>query len=125
MLRVIFNVLVNAFDAVNGEGQVTVRREHDGSHAYVRLVLEDDGPGLDPAYAANDLFRPFRSTKPDGLGLGLYQAKHIVESHGGTLAVTSREDRPGTQVTIVPPAAPQPVRQAWSAMAEQGAHATS
>ncbi len=125
MLRVIFNVLVNAFDAVKQEGQVTVRREHDGSEEYVRLVLEDDGPGLDPAYAVNDLFRPFRSTKPDGLGLGLYQAKHIVESHGGTLALTNREGRPGARVTIVLPAAPEPVRRAWAAMAEQGAHATS
>jgi PAS domain S-box-containing protein len=126
MLRVIFNVLLNAFDAVKGKGQVTVRREHDGSDTYVRLVVEDDGPGLDPAYAANDLFRPFRSTKPDGLGLGLYQAKHIVESHGGTLTLANREDRPGARVTIVLPGAPEPVRRAWSAMADQGgAHATS
>jgi PAS domain S-box-containing protein len=125
MLRVIFNVLLNAFDAVNKEGQVTVRSESDGSEEHIRLVLEDDGPGLDPAYVANDLFRPFRSTKADGLGLGLYQAKHIVESHGGTLAVTNREDGPGARVTIVLPAAAEPVRRAWSAMAEQGAHATS
>jgi signal transduction histidine kinase len=124
MLRVIFNVLLNAFDAVNKEGQVTVRSER-GSEEQVRLVLEDDGPGFDPTYVTNDLFRPFRSTKPDGLGLGLYQAKHIVESHGGTLIVSNREDGPGARVTIVLPAPAEPVRQAWAAMAEQGTHATS
>jgi PAS domain S-box-containing protein len=124
MLRVIFNVLLNAFDAVNKEGQVTVRSER-GSEEQVRLVLEDDGPGFDPTYVTNDLFRPFRSTKPDGLGLGLYQAKHIVESHGGTLTVSNREDGPGARVTIVLPAPAEPVRQAWAAMAEQGTHATS
>ncbi|MGH7313524.1 MAG: sensor histidine kinase [Candidatus Rokuibacteriota bacterium] len=125
MLRVVFNVLVNAFDAVKPNGQVTVRAGSDGPAECVSLVLEDDGPGLAAAYLKNDLFRPFRSTKPDGLGLGLYQAKYIVESHGGTLMVANREDGAGARVTIVLPGVAEPVRRAWSAMTEPGAHATA
>ena len=124
MLRVIFNVLLNAFDAVKTNGRVTVRGGTDGP-ASVRLLVEDDGPGLAPAYLKHDLFRPFRSTKPDGLGLGLYQAKCIVESHGGTLTVANRDDGTGARVTIELPAVTEAVRGAWSAMAEQGSHATA
>jgi PAS domain S-box-containing protein len=105
MLRVIFNVLLNAFDAVKKEGHVTVWGETDIAANRLRLVVADNGPGLAADYLEHDLFRPFRSTKPDGLGLGLYQAKHIVESHGGTLVVANREDGPGAHVSIVLPAA--------------------
>jgi PAS domain S-box-containing protein len=104
MLRVIFNVLLNAFDAVKKDGHVTVWGETDIAANCLRLVVEDNGPGLAADYVERDLFRPFRSTKPDGLGLGLYQAKHIVESHGGTLVVANREDGPGARVSIVLPA---------------------
>lgn len=103
MLRVIFNVLLNAFDAVKKDGHVTVWGETDITANCLRLVVEDNGPGLAANYVEHDLFRPFRSTKPDGLGLGLYQAKHIVESHGGTLVVANREDGPGARVSIVLP----------------------
>ncbi len=125
MLRVIFNVLLNAFDVVKTDGRVTVWGGYDESGEHVRLIVEDDGPGLPADYLAHHLFRPFRSTKPDGLGLGLYQAKYIVESHGGALTVTNREDTPGARVSIVLPAAAEPVRRAWSTTAEQGTHATT
>jgi PAS domain S-box-containing protein len=125
MLRVIFNVLLNAFDAVKKDGRVTVWGGYDVSGDCLRVIVEDDGPGLAADYLAHDLFRPFRSTKPDGLGLGLYQAKYIVESHGGTLAVANREDGPGARVSIVLPAAAEPVRREWLTMTEQGTHATT
>jgi PAS domain S-box-containing protein len=123
MLRVIFNVLVNAFDAVRKDGQVTIRGEMDGRKHRVRLIVEDSGPGLAPAYLERDLFRPFRSTKPDGLGLGLYLAKSILDSHGGNLVVTNRERGAGARVIIGLPAAP--VRPAWSPTAENGTHASA
>jgi signal transduction histidine kinase len=74
----------------------------------VRLVIEDTGPGLTQAYLNHSLFRAFRSTKPDGHGLGLCQAKSIVEAHGGTLEATNRDDGPGARVTIRLPARPAP-----------------
>jgi PAS domain S-box-containing protein len=123
MLRVVFNVLLNALDAVAPDGRVTVRAASDGATGRVILDVEDDGPGLATAYLRNELFRPFRSTKPDGLGLGLYQAKCILESHGGTLTVANREDGPGARVTIGLPGVIEPGRQ--PAAPEKEPHATA
>lgn len=125
ILRVVFNVLVNALDAVAPEGHVTVRAAGDAPTGRVTLVVEDDGPGLAATYLRNDLFRPFRSTKPEGLGLGLYQAKSIVESHGGTLKVANREEGPGARVTIVLPGVVEPGRRTWLAAPEKESHATA
>ena len=50
------------------------------------------------------LFQPFKSTKSNGLGLGLYQCKRIIEEHGGTMRIRSEAGR-GTQVRIELPAA--------------------
>jgi PAS domain S-box-containing protein len=106
MLRVIFNLLLNAYEAVQRGGSVTVRGaiESDGRH--LRLVVEDTGPGLAQSYLKHNLFRAFRSTKPGGFGLGLCEAKSIVEAHGGTLEATNRDDGPGARVTIRLPARP-------------------
>lgn len=108
MLRVVFNLLLNAYDAVKDEGNVAIRGEFDPEHSQVRLVIVDSGPGLPQAYLDNDLFRPFRTTKSGGLGLGLYQAKCIIEAHGGSLQVGNRGDCRGAMVTIALPAAATP-----------------
>lgn len=105
MLRVVFNLLLNAYESIREGGQVTVRAEADRDRRWARLVIEDTGPGLPPEFLASELFRPFRSTKPGGLGLGLFQAKAIVEAHGGSLEVANREDRRGARVTVSLPAA--------------------
>jgi PAS domain S-box-containing protein len=108
MLRVVFNLLLNAYEAVQRGGHVTVRGELEVGGRHVRLVIEDTGPGLTQAYLNHSLFRAFRSTKPGGHGLGLCQAKSIVEAHGGTLQAANREDGPGARVTIRLPARPAP-----------------
>jgi PAS domain S-box-containing protein len=105
MQWVLFNVLLNAFEAVEGRGQVSIIGHHDAAKGQVRLVIEDTGPGIPQHYLEGSLFRPFRSTKPRGLGLGLYQAKAVIEAHGGTIEVKNREGRQGTSVTITLPEA--------------------
>ena len=52
------------------------------------------------AFVENHLFRPFRTTKEKGLGIGLYQCKQIVEAHGGRIDVESREGK-GTVFTVI------------------------
>ena len=109
MLRVIVNVLLNAFDATRPvRGRVTVRGEAaPGGHG-ARLVVDDTGPGFAPDHLAHGMFRPFRSTKPDGLGIGLYHARSIVLAHGGALEAGNRPGG-GARVVITLPGAPPSV----------------
>jgi signal transduction histidine kinase len=50
----------------------------------------------------NHLFKPFRTTKKKGLGIGLYQCKHIIEAHGGKITVQSEPNK-GTTFEIFLP----------------------
>jgi len=67
----------------------------------VVLDICDDGIGIDPSIRER-LFDPFVSTKRDGVGLCLVNAKAVVESHGGTLELTARAPK-GTRARIVLP----------------------
>ncbi|MGD1100059.1 MAG: ATP-binding protein [Thermoplasmata archaeon] len=86
--QVITNLLNNAYDALNGQGQIEVRLTADPER--VHLSVADNGPGIPPDVRAH-LFEPFFTTKPEGkgTGLGLAICIGIVESHGGTIDVES------------------------------------
>jgi len=82
--QVLVNLLQNALDAVAETPSPRVRLtvvEHPDS---VELTVEDNGPGLDPAIAT-EIFTPFVTGKPDGLGLGLGIARDIMTEFGGVL----------------------------------------
>ncbi|WP_433910662.1 sensor histidine kinase [Sphingomonas yabuuchiae] len=82
--QVLVNLLQNALDAVadspSPRVRLTVVEHSDG----VELNVEDNGPGLDPAIAT-EIFTPFVTGKPDGLGLGLGIARDIMTEFGGML----------------------------------------
>ena len=84
--QVLLNLILNAQEAVGADGQITVRTATDRDFAVV--TVEDNGCGMDRATMAG-LFRPFRTTKGRGLGIGLYQCRKLIEAHGGTLDVES------------------------------------
>src|SRR5690606_18327661 len=88
--------------ATSRGGCVSVRaRVGDGK---VVVVVQDDGAGMDEAFIRNRLFNPFDSTKGvEGMGIGAYQAREVIRSMGGTLAVTSTLGV-GTTVQIELPA---------------------
>jgi two-component system, LuxR family, sensor kinase FixL len=81
------NLLANAVDALAvapgrpGRIQVEARRHDDG---HVRIVVADNGPGIAPQARAQ-VFEPFVSGKPTGMGLGLAVSRAIAEAHGGSL----------------------------------------
>jgi FixJ family two-component response regulator len=70
----------------------------------VVIDVEDKGPGMDPHFVRNELFKPLRSTKSRGHGIGAFQAREIVRGAGGDLEVISAPGR-GTIMRIVLPRA--------------------
>jgi two-component system sensor histidine kinase/response regulator len=99
LTQVVVNLVRNALAATKPNEAVRVEAEARGDD--VVMSVEDEGPGV-PASVRARLFQPFASTKGDeGLGLGLYMARLIVESHGGRLDLL---DRPrGARFEVVIP----------------------
>jgi two-component system, LuxR family, sensor kinase FixL len=87
--QVLLNLIRNAIDAMEKEST----RELDLSAApngdMLRIDVADSGGGV-PAEIAPQLFQPFVTTKPEGLGIGLAVCRGIVEAHGGRLWATGR-----------------------------------
>lgn len=102
--QVILNLLLNAADAMSdlhpGQRQVLVETRvlADGTR---QLVVSDGGPGL-TAESASEAFKPFVTTKPDGLGLGLSICRSIAKAHGGTLAFDPDAESGGRIVLALP-----------------------
>lgn len=82
--QVLVNLLQNAVEALAGRADARIRIDARAEAANVMLRVADNGPGLAPTVLAN-LFLPFTTTKPDGLGLGLVISHDIVAEFGGTL----------------------------------------
>ncbi|MFH1681605.1 MAG: ATP-binding protein [Candidatus Eisenbacteria bacterium] len=102
--QVLLNVLLNALQASGEGGRVDVFASHMKDPGRIEIVVEDDGPGFD-ADAIENLFTPFYTTKEGGTGLGLAISHRIVESHGGRIRVSNREEGGGARLVIELPAA--------------------
>ena len=109
--QALHNLIRNAADAV--ESLAPDRRWIEISTALageaVEIVVEDRGPGLSAELAAR-LFEPFRSTKPNGMGLGLALSLRLVEANGGRLTGGNRTDG-GARFVLALPAAPHTERR--------------
>jgi len=82
----LLNIIGNAADAMPTGGTLTVTATMQTDAADLRLDVVDTGSGIDPALLPN-VFDPFVSSKRDGIGLGLVNAKAVVEGHGGRIEV--------------------------------------
>jgi hypothetical protein len=97
-LRLLVHLLTNARQALNGSGEIDVLAETGpGEIDGLSIRVRDSGRGMSEDFIRTTLFRPFASTRPGALGLGLSQCKRIVEAHGGSLSV---ESRPGAGSTF-------------------------
>jgi len=85
--KVILNLVVNALDASGEEGTITIGAGTDGQSAC--LTVSDNGCGMTDDFLKNHLFKPFRTTKEKGLGIGLYQCRQIIDAHGGIIEAES------------------------------------
>jgi signal transduction histidine kinase len=102
--QVFMNLLMNACDAMDGRGKITVRTRP--ARGGVVLEFQDNGPGMSPEVRSR-IFEPFFTTKPvgKGTGLGLSISHGIVERHGGTMSVESAPGE-GARFTIRLPLEP-------------------
>jgi signal transduction histidine kinase len=90
--QMLINVLGNAADAMTTGGTLRVITRQAAGGSTVVLDVCDDGIGIDAAIR-DRVFDPFVSTKRDGVGLGLVNAKAVIESHGGTIELFSAEPK--------------------------------
>ncbi|MEA2345368.1 MAG: hypothetical protein QOF63_3537 [Thermoanaerobaculia bacterium] len=89
LARALDNIIRNAVESIQsrgGEGRIVIRTN---AHPRIRITVEDDGAGLDPAVR---LFVPFQSGKPAGFGLGLTLTKKIILLHHGTIQLLPRPE---------------------------------
>jgi signal transduction histidine kinase len=102
---VVENLVVNALEAMGAKpGRLTVAagREGDGQ---IFITVADTGAGMSAEFVRAKLFQPFATTKKQGLGLGLYTCREVVEAHGGRITVES-EQGSGTRFRVVLPSRP-------------------
>lgn len=88
------NIIDNALDIVDGNGEITLRTQNAGS--WIIVEIEDNGPGI-PAEIQGKIFDPFFTTKPvgKGTGLGLTITYSIIDKHNGKISARSK---PGSTV---------------------------
>jgi len=94
MEQVFGNLILNAYQAMDHSGQLTISAAVDGS--YVKIAVQDNGQGITSENMPK-LFEPLFTTKPSGIGLGLPVCKNLVEANGGQIKV---ESQPGVGSTF-------------------------
>jgi len=100
LYRALYNIMVNAMQAMEGGGSLTIQGRAEGGGA--RLCFIDTGPGFAQEVVAR-LADPFFTTKDHGTGLGLAIVANILTSHGAGLDFANAQDG-GAQVSITFPA---------------------
>ena len=93
MQQVLLNLMVNAMDAMRDQPaeRRLLRIQTLAAEGWVRVALRDHGHGI-PENVIADIFRPFFTTKTQGLGMGLSISRSMVEAHGGKLWAENAPD---------------------------------
>jgi signal transduction histidine kinase len=117
--QVFVNLLVNAAQAMETRGLITIRTEHQG--AWVSISVSDTGVGI-AAQNASRIFDPFFTTKPvgKGTGLGLAISYGIVKKHGGKIDVASALGKGSKFTVTLPVRAIEPGSEAQALAGDSG-----
>ncbi len=99
LVTAVHNVLQNALEAVDCNGQIRIDIHKTDERKKVLLRILDNGPGIPPEIRGK-VFEPFFTTKPEAVGLGLYIASDIIKKHHGTIEIDS-ERKNGNGVAFI------------------------
>ena len=100
MQKVLTNLILNADEAAGDGGRIHVTTGTlDG---WVVITVSDNGCGISKEFMAQGLFRPFKTTKKQGTGIGLFHSKMIVGAHKGRIEVESQEGKGSTFCILLP-----------------------
>ena len=106
--KVLTNLLMNAAEAVGEKGGGEIQVETSRRNGWAVLTVADTGPGMNPEFMRNSLFRPFQTTKKKGIGIGMFLSKIIVEAHSGKIEVESEPGKGTTFRVLLPMASESP-----------------
>jgi putative PEP-CTERM system histidine kinase len=115
LVRVVGHLVQNAIDASRPGGLVRVHTRGEGGWAVIEVC--DEGAGMSEEFVREHLFKPFRTTKPAGMGIGAYESQQYVGELGGRISVESWPGA-GTRMCVY---LPQPSRASVTPDLQQAA----
>lgn len=98
--KVLTNLLLNANEAIRNGESIQVSTGQEGNFA--AFSVSDNGCGMSKEFINRLLFRPFQTTKKQGMGIGLFHSKKIIEAHQGRIEVESEEGKGSTFRVLLP-----------------------
>lgn len=98
--KVLGNLLLNAIEAMGRDGEI--RLTTVWVDPWVVVTISDNGCGMSHEFLTDKLFEPFQTTKSQGLGIGMFHSKKIIESHHGRIEAESIEGRGSTFRVVLP-----------------------
>ena len=85
------NLLLNAIEAMDQDGEIRVTTAW--VDPWVVVTISDNGCGMSQEFLTDKLFEPFQTTKSQGLGIGMFHSKMIVDAHRGRIEVESEKGK--------------------------------
>ena len=107
--EVMENLVLNAIEAMTQKGGTLTIEAGTTATGAPTFAVSDTGPGMSRTFIDNRLFRPFSTTKKNGIGLGLYTCREVIRASGGSIEVQSVEGA-GTTFRVVLPSSPNDSR---------------
>jgi putative PEP-CTERM system histidine kinase len=98
--KVFTNLILNAREASNDNSRINVTTYQQ--NGYSIATVSDNGCGMSSEFITRSLFRPFKTTKKGGIGIGMFQSKAIIDAHQGKIEVESQPGRGTTFRVLIP-----------------------